>query len=227
MSHLDTAERRTRSPERLLTQASTRHRQAPSARRILLRRIMVVAAKLGLPLLALALLGTVALWPEIARMTEQGRLAIRRVFSVEPDTGRMLQPRYRGGDQKGRPYTLTGDWAVQSGPNRIELGMPKGDLVLESGAWMMVEAQQGIYIQHAGQLDLAHDVVLYRDDGTVIRTETAAVDVKQGAAASDDKTHAEGPFGVLDAQGFMLTEKGSAIQFQGPARLVLNGGIAK
>jgi len=30
------------------------------------------------------------------------------------------------------------------------------------------------------------------------------------------------PFGVLDAQGFTLTDKGAAIQFHGPARLVLN-----
>ncbi len=73
-------------------------------------------------------------------------------------------------------------------------------------------------------LDLSKDVVLYRDDGTVMRTHTAAVDIKQGAASSNDKTHAEGPFGVLDAQGFMLTDKGAAIQFQGPARLILNGG---
>ncbi len=34
--------------------------------------------------------------------------------------------------------------------------------------------------------------------------------------------HAEGPFGTLDAQGFTLTDKGSAIQFFGPGHLVLN-----
>jgi hypothetical protein len=36
-------------------------------------------------------------------------------------------------------------------------------------------------------------------------------------------THAEGPFGVLDAQGFTLVDKGAAIQFHGPAKLTLNG----
>ena len=35
--------------------------------------------------------------------------------------------------------------------------------------------------------------------------------------------HAEGPFGVLDAEGFMLTDKGTAVEFTGPAHLVLNG----
>jgi lipopolysaccharide export system protein LptC len=49
------------------------------------------------------------------------------------------------------------------------------------------------------------------------------MNLKQGAAASNDYTHAEGPFGTLDAQGFMLVDKGNVIQFFGPARLVLNG----
>ncbi|HYZ60836.1 MAG TPA: hypothetical protein VE650_00145, partial [Acetobacteraceae bacterium] len=129
MSHLDTT-RRVRPVQRLLTEGPTRTRRAPSARRIAFRRFSLFVAKLGLPLLALALLSLVALWPEITKMSEQGRVAFRRAFNVEPDTGRMLQPRYRGLDQRGRPYMLTGDWAVQSGPNRIELGMPKGDMML-------------------------------------------------------------------------------------------------
>ena len=56
-----------------------------------------------------------------------------------------------------------------------------------------------------------------------MRTQSAAVDVRQGAATSSEMTHAEGPFGVLDAQGFTLVDKGAAIQFHGPAKLTLNG----
>jgi len=216
------------------TQGAARHRmlagrarRAPSSRRIALRRFTVLLAKLFLPLLALLLLASIAVWPELARMTEQGRVSFRRVFNVEPDSGRMLQPRYHGLDQRGRPYTLTATWAMQSGVNRIEMGDPKGDMVLESGNWLQLEARNGVFIQHSELLDLSQDVVFYRDDGTVVRTETASVDVKQGAAASNDQTHAEGPFGVLDAQGFMLIDKGDAIQFQGPARLVLNGSEPK
>jgi lipopolysaccharide export system protein LptC len=204
-----------------------RRRRAPSARRIAMRRFTVLLAKLFLPLLALLLLASIAVWPEIARLTESGRLAFRRAFSVEPDSGRMLQPHYHGLDERGRPYTLTATWAYQNGPNRIDMGDPKGDMVLESGAWLQVEARNGVFIQHAELLDLSQDVVLYRDDGTVLRTQTAEADLHQGAASSNDRTHAEGPFGVLDAQGFMLTDKGTAIQFTGPARLILNGSGSK
>ena len=209
--------------DRLSAAGAARVRQAPTASRIARRRLMLTFTKWLLPLGALLLLASVALWPEIARFKDQGRIAFRRAFSVEPDSGRMKEPRYRGVDERGRPFTITAESALQSGPLRVDLVAPKGDMVPENGGWVMVEARDGVFIQHAGQLDLSQDVVLYRDDGTVMRTQSAAVDVKQGAAASDDMTHAEGPFGVLDAQGFTLTDKGAAIQFHGPARLVLNG----
>lgn len=86
----------------------------------------------------------------------------------------------------------------------------------------MVDAQRGVFMQHAGQLDLSGEVVLYRDDGVTLRSDSAAIDLKQGAAAGTEQTHAEGGFGVLDAQGFALVDKGAVIQFTGPARLVLN-----
>lgn len=201
----------------------TRQRRALSARRIVFRRFGIRVAKFALPLFALLLLTAVALWPEIARMSERGRLTFRRVFAVEAESGRMMQPRYRGVDERRRPYTLTADWAIQASQNRIDLGDPKGDMVLESGNWLQVESKRGVFLQHSELLDLSEDVVLYRDDGTVLRTQTAAVDVKQGAATSNDKTHAEGPFGVLDSQGFTMTDKGGTVQFQGPARLIING----
>lgn len=209
--------------QRLSAAGPTRVRQAPTASRIARRRVVVTLTKWLLPVAALALLSSVALWPEIARVRDQGRIAFRRAFSVEPDSGRMKQARYRGVDERGRPFTVTAESALQNGPVRIDLTDPKGDLVTESGSWVMVEARDGVYIQRAGQLDLSRDVTLYRDDGTTMRTQSASVDVRQGAATSSEMTHAEGPFGTLDAQGFTLVDKGAAIQFHGPAKLVMNG----
>ena len=37
----------------------------------------------------------------------------------------------------------------------------------------------------------------------------------------------EGPFGTLDSEGFTLVDKGTAVQFAGPARLVMNGASFK
>ena len=144
-------------------------------------------------------------------------------LSGEVEGGRMVDVRYNGVDEKGRPYTLTAETAKQMDADRITLTMPKGDITLENGTWLMLTARSGTFIQKANQLDLLNDVTLYRDDGTTMRTTAASVDMKAGAAAGSTPVHVEGPFGVLDAQGFVVVDKGTAIDFAGPAHLVLNG----
>lgn len=196
-------------------------RPAPTPGRIALRRWIVGITKRLLPLVALALLSSVALWPEIVRDTDRARIAYRR-GGIEPESGQVIDARYHGVDERNRPYTMTAASARQSGPERIDLVAPKGDLSLESGNWLMVQSKNGVYIQHTGQLDLSGDVTLYRDDGTTMQTSAASVDLKAGAAAGADMVHAEGPFGTLDAQGFALTDRGAVIQFTGPGRLVMN-----
>lgn len=189
--------------------------------RLARRRWSVGIAKRLLPLAALALLASIALWPEFVRQTNDARIAYRRGLGM-PESGTMTEAAYHGVDERGRPYTMTAQTAHQVSPERINLTDPKGDITLESGNWVMVRSKQGVFLQHLNDLDLSHDVVLYRDDGTTLSTDAATVDLKAGAAAGAAMVHAEGPFGTLDAQGFALTDKGTAIQFFGPGRLVMN-----
>jgi lipopolysaccharide export system protein LptC len=198
-------------------------RQASSPERLQRRRHLVGLSKRLLPLLALALLGSIGLWPELARDTERARLAFQR-GRIDAENGQIVDPHYNGVDERGRPYTVTAKTARQVSAERINLVDPKGDIRLESGSWLMVQSRKGVFIQHANQLDLSDDVVLYRDDGTRMETSAAAVDTKAGAAAGDQMVHIEGPFGTLDAQGFVMTDRGTAMNFSGPGRLVMNGG---
>lgn len=206
---------------RLIATGRARMRQTLSPGQLARRRLLVTWSKRLLPVLALGLLATVAVWPELERQTDAARLAIRHLGAVEGD-GRVVDARYQSVDEKGRPYTVTAAVAVQSGPHRVNLTMPKGDVTMQNGAWLLVHSRQGVYLQRAGQLDLSGDVTLYRDDGTFLRSPTASIDLKRGAAASADTVSAEGPFGTLDAMGFTLVDKGNVIQFTGPARLVLD-----
>ena len=185
------------------------------------RRWFVGMAKRLLPLAALALLASIALWPELVRETDQSRLSYHR-GEAPPQSGQMSQATYHGVDSSGRPYTMTASAAHQVDPDRINLTDPKGDISLESGNWLMAQSRSGVYLQHEGSLDLWNDVQLYRDDGTTLATSSATLDLKQGAAAGAEMVHAEGPFGTLDAQGFAVTDRGAIMQFTGPGRLVLN-----
>jgi lipopolysaccharide export system protein LptC len=209
-----------RTVPRNIAASATRLRNAPSAEHIARRRAMVTTTKLLLPTCAMLLLVSIAVWPQLERQFEAGRLALHRMSEVE--AGRLTDARYRGVDERGRPYAFTATSALQVTPERIDLTEPKGDIVTESGAWLMLQSDQGVYLQHAGLLDLSGHVVLYRDDGTTLRSDTAAIDLKQGAAIGSDNVSAEGPFGTLDAMGYTLVDKGAIIQFTGPARLVLN-----
>ncbi len=202
--------------------AVPRLRRAPSAGRIARRRLLLAIIKLLLPVASLLLLVSIALWPQLERQLESGRINLRRM-AAEIQGGKLLDARYRGVDERGRPYAFTASTAMQVSPERVNLTDPKGDIVTESGSWVMLQADRGVYLQHVAKLDLAGHVVLYRDDGTTLRTATAAIDLKQGAALGTDTVSAEGPFGTLDATGFALVDKGSVIQFAGPARLVTNG----
>jgi lipopolysaccharide export system protein LptC len=196
-------------------------KRAPTPERIARRRWMVMITKRVLPVIALALLTSIALWPEIGRDARNGHLG--DVSSVEAQSGLMTQARYNGVDTGGRPYTVTAVTARQSTPDRIDLTSPVGDMTLANGTWLRGEGKVGVYMQQEGQLDLTGNVTLYRDDGITLQTDTATLDVKQGAASTADRVHVEGPFGTLDAQGFTVLDHGTLIRFAGPGRLLLNG----
>ncbi len=197
-------------------------RRAPSAGRIARRRWLLGTTKTLLPLMALLLLGSIVVWPQIDHQIEAGRIAYRRL-SGDLAGGQLTDARYRGVDEQGRPYAFTARTAVQVTPERVNLVSPKGDIVTESGAWVMLQSDRGVYLQHTDKLDLSGHVLLYRDDGTTLRTASAAVDLKQSAAMGSETVSAEGPFGTIDAVGFSFVDKGAVIHFAGPARMVVSG----
>jgi lipopolysaccharide export system protein LptC len=206
----------------LLGAANARGRSPPTPGRIARRRFVINLTKWLLPLAAMGLLSTIALWPEIDAATTKARLAMNHV-SGEVEGGKVLDARYNGVDEKGRPYTVTASTAWRIDAQKVGLTLPKGDITLENGTWLMLTSKQGTFIQGLNQLDLVKDVTLYRDDGTTMHTESASIDVKAGAAAGSEPVHVEGPFGVLDAQGFAVMDKGNAIDFSGPAHVIMNG----
>ena len=201
----------------------TRTRRPPSAASLARRRFMVGWAKRLLPLLGLALLGSIALWPDFEGSGVGERVSFRIGEHAPVGGARMLDAHYSSIDQRGEPYTVTATSAIQVGPDKVNLTNPKADITLQSGSWVMLEAPRGVYRQKTRELDLSGGVTLYRDDGTTLRTESAAIDLAQSAAASGVPVSAEGPFGTLDASTFALLDGGAVIQFGGPARLVLNG----
>ncbi len=186
------------------------------------RRGLVRMAKRLLPLVAVMLLALLMAWPSLRHDAAIKQISTNPKIG-EPASGQMSNGRYNGVNDAGEPFTVTAVSANQADENKVNLLSPVGDISQHGGSWLQVKGQRGVYDQQTGQLDLAGDVVLYRDDGTRMESNTVTVDTKQSAATSADQVHAEGPFGTLDAQGFALLDSGAVIQFTGPGRLVLQG----
>jgi lipopolysaccharide export system protein LptC len=187
--------------------------------------MIVAVAKRALPLAALALLSSIALWPEFESAAERGRVSFRRVAEVRPDALHVINPRYQGVDDQNRPFNVTAATAVQTASEDVvALRVPRADLLLSDGGWIYLEARDGLYDKPQNRLDLDGAVTVHHDDGTQFATERAALDLAAGAAQGDRPVAAQGPFGTLTAEGFRLTERGQVVLFTGKARVVLEGG---
>lgn len=197
-------------------------RRPPSELQQARRRTLLLWTKWLLPAAALLLLGSIAAWPEIERALSTGRSAVGDVRALRLVAGSMFGARYHGLDVHGRPYMITADEARQIDPDRIDLARPVADSLTQGGQWVLVRARQGVYMPHSQILDLYDHAWLYRDDGVIMHGPDVVIDVRRSAVASDDWVHAEGPFGVLDAQGYFLSQRDGLGQFRGPGRLVLN-----
>jgi lipopolysaccharide export system protein LptC len=197
-------------------------RRVPTPGGLARRRWAIRISKFLLPAAALLLLTSIAMWPEIDRATDKARIVLGGLHAML-DGARLTNAHYNGVDERGRPYTVTAATATQRDAEQVDLTVPNADMTLENGTWINVRSKQGVYMRKAQQLDLSHDVVLYRDDGTTMTTSVATVEMKAGAASGDAPTHVEGPFGTLDAAGFTTVDKGAAIQFWGPVHVQLNG----
>jgi len=205
--------------------APSRARQAPNAKHLARRRLLVSVAKRALPALAVALLATVALWPEFESAADRGRVAFKRVLQTRPEALRIIEPRYQGIDEQSRPFTVTARLAVQQGDDTVvELAAPRADIVLGDGAWIYVQSREGRYDRPRAKLDLFGHVLVHHDDGTQFITERAKLDLNAGSGEGDDPVTAQGPFGTLTAQGFRLYDRGQVVVFTGQARTVLEGG---
>lgn len=211
-------------PRRML--APSRERRVFSRTQMARRRFTLRWIKRLLPLAALALLSAIALWPELERAEDRGRVSFRRIATAGPESVRVVDPRYQGIDEQGRPYNLTASVARQQGDeNIVDLERPRADMLLNDGnAWVMLESRDGRFDRARNHLDLAGDVTLWHDNGTTLVTDTAAIEMNDGSAEGDSPVAAQGPFGTLTAEGFRLRDRGQVVVFTGRSRAVLEGG---
>jgi lipopolysaccharide export system protein LptC len=216
-----------KAPARLA--ATLRAPLAPLAVGSRLASRSVAVLKIALPLVAMVLLGLVLAWPRLNPDPREFRLGAGNLpINVEAEASRMLKPRYVGTDETNQPFTVTANQATHAGSAvRILLAEPKADVTLKDGAWVAVEAREGLYDRVHNTLGLRGSVQVFHDAGYEFRTEAADIDMQAGTANGTQPVEGQGPFGHLNAEGFQILDRGSRILFTGKARVELRPDQAK
>jgi lipopolysaccharide export system protein LptC len=183
----------------------------------------VQRTKWVLPTMAATLLLLVATWPQISAAIDHLHFTLPRIDISEARNLRMVEPRYSGIDRDNRPYVLTAAAATQASPSAdlVSLDAPKADMTTNSGNWVEVTGYTGAYQPQPQLLDLYGDVELYQDRGNEFHTDSARLDIANGAAQGDQPVTGQGPFGHVTAEGFTMQDRGAVITFTGKTRLTL------
>ncbi len=185
--------------------------------------IFVGWMKVLLPALAVALVLMVVIWPQLKLYGGRFKIRVSDISLDQADNLTMLNARYEGIDADNQPFFLTADQAIQSSEDKdlIDLEMPKGDITLRDGTWLVVDAQNGLYDRDTQLLALQGNVTLFHDKGFELRTESARMDLASGTAEGNETTEGQGPSGSSLSEGFRVLEGGNVLIVTGQSHVIL------
>ena len=186
--------------------------------------------KVLLPVAALVLVALVALWPQIEDADEQFRIGFSTLKGADGVTDpSMVNARFVGTDKRNRPYSITADIAKRTSPDalNVSLEMPKADMTLKDGAWVILTADTGHYAHDAQTLDLSGNVTLIHDAGYTFTTDRARVSLDDKEARGSAPVHGHGGFGEIDGQGFVYDSENDVVRITGKSHLLLFPATAR
>lgn len=183
--------------------------------------------KMVLPLVALALISLVLVWPHLKPATNKFKIGIAALKTQFTKDSNMTNPRYVGTDKNHRPFSVTADIAknLSKISGSVEMEMPKADITLKDGSWLVLTAEEGVFNRDAKKLELQGSVNMFHDSGYEFRTAKLHVDLETGTATSKVPVQGQGPFGTLKSEGFRLVDKAQTIFFTGKTHMMIYPGV--
>lgn len=183
----------------------------------------VTMMKVLLPFIALILIALVVAWPYLKLNDARFSIGFTALKVGNVEDPAMINPRFQGADKDRQTFSITADIAknLLKANKSVELEMPKADISLEDGSWLVLTAKSGIYVRQNETLTLKDQVNLFHDSGYEFRTESAVIDLTKGTASGKASVAGQGPFGNLQAEGFLLVDKGKTIYFIGKSKLTI------
>jgi lipopolysaccharide export system protein LptC len=176
-----------------------------------------------LPVSAIILATTVVVWPYF-NVTDSGTVVdIATLNLPSEDRPTMANARFLGTDNKGQPFTVTATiaWQEQGYDELVYMEDLQGDMILDSGMWATFYSDRGIYDQVGQMLIVESNVSVFTDEGYELHSDYALIDLDHGIAEGHMPVSGQGPAGLIDAQGFRITDNGDKLFFEGRLHLTL------
>ncbi len=183
--------------------------------------------KFCLPTLAVLMIILIAVWPNLKVKDNRFQIEFSSLKMGVSDDPSMVNPRYIGTDNNRQTFSVTADLAknLLQGETAVVLEMPKADITLKDGSWVVLTAETGTFGRTEKTLDLAGAVNMFHDSGYEFQTTKAHIDLAKGVASGTEPVEGQGPFGILKAEGFRLVQSDRTIHFTGKSKLILYPGL--
>lgn len=179
--------------------------------------------KAGLPAGALILVGLMVGWSQFETQDSGVQLTFAQPGEVAGSELGMRNARYVASDQNDQPYVITAQDAshTEAEPTLVDLTDMQADILMNEGHWVMISAAEGMFDRLGQVLLLDGGINIFSDRGYEFRTESALIDLSQGIATSETEIDGQGPFGVIRADRFRVTDRGQHMYFNGNVRMTL------
>ncbi len=179
-------------------------------------------AKWLLLAVAMLLVAVVLAWP--GAFTNRGgfQLGFASLENVDGSLT-MLNPRYTGTDDAGRPFVITAASAQQDelDQQRVTMHTLQADVTMTDGMWLSLSAESGLYDRTHQTLRLDGPIDIFSDRGYEFHGTGANVDLAAGIAVTDQPVQGHGPFGELRADRMTVKQRGQYLLFEGDVRTKL------
>lgn len=181
--------------------------------------------KLGFPCIAALLLGLMIIVPNIRKNVELNDLAtLPRKDELEKlhveDTVFNIT------DAKNQVSRLTAVNIDETAPGsqKIKLTEPKGDIATNNGN-IAITAQVGFFDRNSNVLELLDSVRAVLDDGSVVTTKSAAYEFDKDFGFGNEKVHAVGDWGTMEADAFTYDKSKELLTLIGHNKIISRKGV--
>jgi lipopolysaccharide export system protein LptC len=142
-----------------------------------------------------------------------------RAIGAGDEPIRLLNPRFIGRDDKGRPFVLTADSATRDPKDYQRVILQRPAVVLdENGAdQMRINGASGIFHEQTGKLQLSNGVRM-ADAKNTFATAASMFDTKTGEVIGSGPIQGAGGLGEISAESYGVYGKGERMVFKGGVR---------